>query len=426
MRKNIVTLSLAAAVAIGFTGCFGGGSSLEVPNVKKDVAPRVQEIDVKMVDKVSSKGSDAYMMVLANKRLATPFECQVAYNVAKNEVLESNKVDIKDEVKFSESISSAMNMAGMKCSKDSRTVTHMTMEEMAKEKKDLHDLLASVVVEVQKIFENRDGFMADNKALNVLNADNVKNIEIAMISGFDSLKARYFPVGKIVLAGIDEAKLQSDAAYKSQFVFLVAHELVHAYALHTAEEMTKRAKLDVVVEVAINAAYKKLDANIQKLVNEGAEVLAKGLLTKADYDYDNASMKERSESMAAKALKGKADKLELIGVGLQIPQTTKLVIMERVSAQLGKPIEDVLKDAIALLSSDANNLVVESGAHPHSQEFEADALGLSVVKAMGLDTKAAISIFDDAIVDEVLKGKKATASHPKASVRSTKLQETGL
>lgn len=423
MNKRIILLSIATAAAIGFTGCFGGGASLNVPNVKKDAEARTQEIDAKLIDKVNSKGADDYMMVLANKRLKTPFECKVAYNVIKKEILSSTKLALVDELKFAEKISSALTATALDCTKEDRKVTQFTMAEMAKDKKELHDTLASAIVEVQKIFASRKGFIADNKALANLN---VQNIQIAMISDFDSMTARYFPVGKIVLAGIDEEKLKTDKAYKSQFAFLIAHELVHAYALHTTEEMTEKSKFDVVLEVALNEAYKRLDKNIQSTVNNGANLLAKGLLTKADYDFDNKVTKERSSSMVAMALKGKADKLELIGVGLTIPQTTKLVLMERISSQLGKPMGVAITDAIALFSTDTKDIETELGAHPHSQEFEADALGLKAVKAMGLDVNAAISIFDDIVVKEALENKKATSSHPLASARIIKLNQTGL
>lgn len=422
MKKQIISLSIAAAVAVGFTGCMGGGSSLSVPNAKDGAKAREQTIDPKILKKVASKGNDEYLMVIANKRFKAPFECKVAYNAARNSIIEK---DIKDDVAFAKLISNSLSQAGLDCVKDNRTVSVKKLGEFKDSQKDFYELVSTIASEVNNIFKERDGFIAENESLELLKPKNIDSLDISIIKGYSKLTARYFPVGKIVFSDIDFDKLKSDNVYKTQVAFLIAHEMVHAYALHTSEEMTNKAEMDVVAEVAINQAYKLLNPSIQKIVDKGAEVLAKGLLTKADYDYDNKVVKERSESMAAKALMVKPDKLELIGVGLTIPQTTKLVIMERVSAEFGKSIDEAVKSAIAMLSSNSKDLEIELGAHPHSQEFESDALALKIINGMKLKTSDAISVFDDALVKEGTS-KQSVTSHPKASDRVLKLKAMGI
>lgn len=424
MKKNVLKLSMIALLGIGFSGCMNNETSLSVPAVKNSQKARTQKIDPKIVSKVASKGHDEFLLVLANKRFATPFECKIAYNVAKNTIGDKlTKQNITDDITVAKSISALMGKTGLNCIKAGRTVEMKKLEDLKKSHKEFYNLVTDVIKHVHTLFKDRDSFIEKNKALELLNPKNVDKLNIAFIKGYNHLTARYFPVGNLVFSNIDFDRLKSDKKYKTELAFLLAHEMIHAYAMHTSEQLTKKAELNVAVEVVLNEAYKQLNPKMQKLLDNSAAILAKGLLTKADYDYDNKVMKERANSMVAKVLKGQKDKLELIGVDLTIPQTTKLVLMDRISAQLGKPLDEAIKDTIKkLTSSNVNKLEVEAGAHPKAQEFEADALALKTIESMKLNPKDVEPLFKEAIEKEK-KAKKVLISHPSASERLKRIEE---
>jgi hypothetical protein len=246
MKKQIISLSLVAAVAVGFTGCLGGGNSLKVPNAKQNAKAREQKIDENILPKVASKGHDDFIMTLANKRFATPFTCKVGFTALKKETNSQLAKDNlvltpKGEYEVAVLTSKGLEKLGLEqCIKNDRTVSLDYLKSLQNTSPVMYDLIKSTANHVSKLFEARTSYIEKHKELQVLLQNNLDNILIAQINHFPKMTARYFPVGHIVLAGIDENKLKTDKAYQSKFVFLVAHELVHAYALHTSEELTSK------------------------------------------------------------------------------------------------------------------------------------------------------------------------------------------
>jgi len=429
--KKIVSIGLATAAIVGFTGCMGGGgNTLTMPKIGDK--QRTQEIDPKIIAKEKAHGKEEFLMVIADKRLKTPMECIIGFRTAKNLINEDLKKDNKvlsekGELKVANLISKNMTKFGKKvgiqCVKPNRDVEILKENEFVKKYPEAGKIINDSFNDAKKVFADRLDFIKKN-APEVLD---LSNYTIANIKANDykGITARYFPLNRIVIMGLDKEKLKNDAVYKAEFAFLISHELTHAFAMHTAEQLTQKAKFGVAVEVAINEAYKQLKDKQKEILNKAADLVANALLIQADYDYDTKVQNERKDSMAAKmAIKaGQKDKLEKMGIDLEVPQKTKLVIMELIAMNGGDPVKAIKGILEKLANPNIQNAIIESGAHAKNQEFEADAVAMQILKDLGIDTQKAVTLLKEAEKKE--KG-KALSAHPSAKDRIENLKKDGL
>ena len=338
MKKTIINLSLVTAVAIGFSGCFGGGG-LEVP-----VTKRTQNVDAQVM-----------------------------------------KTDVKDGA-------SKSFTEGLKQDKYKNQTT-VSLKDLKNTNKDLYDLILPLAKEAQKMYTERALSEDITKAGAQWLVGDVETLNITLASTGGSFNGRYSPFNDLLILNVENNNNKELAQ------FLVAHELAHAISLHVSEDKTNQAKMlagaedaaNVGLDVALNKAYLNLlekDKKVALTIDEVAKELFTDFYSDKDLADEKKIVAARKDSFAAKAaIKAKQlDKLELLGIDLKIPLKTKMVLKHLVLSGLDATgALDALKGGVDFASA---NVLAISG-HPKTQEMEADSIALELTKRAGLDTKSA-------------------------------------
>lgn len=346
MKKQIITLSLAAAVAIGFTGCFGGGS-LTTP-----VKERAQNVDATVMLDVKGKASKAF-----------------------TKGLEQSKYTNKQTV----------SLGDLKASNEK-----------------LYNLILPIAQESMKMYKERalpEDILANSASWLTTDINTLNVTTVTTKSG--KFNGRFSPFNDLLLINY------TDSVDENLAKFLVAHEFGHAVALHVSEEKTMQKQIldgaadaaGIATEVVLNEAYLKLQAEDKKItdlidlaVNE--KVYA-NFFDEKDLENEKKIVKARGEGFAAKAAikAGKKEALTKMGIDLTIPLKTKMVLKYLVNQGLDATgAIDALKGGVDFASANA----IAITGHGKDQEMEADSIALELNTRLGIDTKAAAcKIFAD-------------------------------
>ena len=212
MKKQIISLSLAAAVAVSFSGCFGGGS-LTTP-VKK----RNQDIDASVMLDVKGEASKSFDNGLTNEKYT---------NVEK-----------------------------------------VTLGELKDKNEKLYNLILPIAKEAQKMYKERalPDDITKNGAQWLIGDINTLNITMASTSkGFNG---RFSPFNDLLILNFEKNDNENLAK------FLIAHEFAHAIALHVSEEKTMQKKLldgasdaaGIALDIVLDKAYSDMKAKNAKTV----------------------------------------------------------------------------------------------------------------------------------------------------------------
>ena len=342
MKKMFINLSVATVVASGLSGCFGGG------NLTEPVTKRAQDINPKVM----------------------------------NEVRKNAPLDLEKRLK-------------RKDKNGNPIYTNMhtyTLGELKTKNRKLYNLIYPIAKEAQKFYTQRN-----------LPADITKNGPQWLIGDVDNLKiiitktnsgrfgGRYSPYNDLLIFNYNDKvnKLLAD--------FLIAHEFSHALALHATEDQTKYDEAqkgagnaaNVALDVALNEAYLKLDPKTKNLINTAAEKVFPMILTQKDIDAEKKILEKRENSFTVKMAKkaGQQDKLNKLGVNLQIPLKTKMVLKYLINYGLNTTgAINALKGGMNFAT--ANVITIEG--HPKTQELEADKIALFMLKDMGINPLPAV------------------------------------
>lgn len=244
------------------------------------------------------------------------------------------------------------------------------------------------------------------------------------------LSARYFPEGIIALLGVQDRKIAADPDYRAQVGFLIAHELGHAIAMHSLEDQTganqaagKMASFsNTQADVRIDKAYRQLDPLTAETVDKTSAELSTSLLTEEDIQRDREILQERKNSATAQwaGKLGLEDKLRMLGIGLTVPQQTRLVVKELIAQGLD-PTEvfDLLRRGSADMA-----LTVNLVAHSKEQEFEADEIGGYLLRQAGISLTPVLGFMGDRAAREAEQQKRAPiiGGYPSFAERTVRLK----
>ncbi|MEA2016825.1 MAG: hypothetical protein U9N59_00125 [Campylobacterota bacterium] len=335
MKKQIMTFSISAAIALGFTGCFGGG------NLTTPVKQRTQDVNPK-----------AMMDVKENAHKA-----------------------------FEESIS--------KPKYTSKITT--TLGELKSSNQKLYNLIYPIAQEAKRMYKERalpkditdngaQWLIADLNSLNVTTANTGKKFN-----------GRFSPFNDLLILNYNDSIDENFAK------FLIAHEFAHAIALHVSEEKTEQLAMlegaediaNVGLDIAINEAYlliQSKDKRITDLIDLTVdEVAYNNLFTKKDLANEKKVLEQRKDGFAAQAAitAGQKDQLNLLGIDLKVPLKTKMVLKHLINSGLEvTQALDVLKGGVDFASA---NVIAITG-HSKDQEMEADSIALELNKRLNVDT----------------------------------------
>jgi len=339
MKKQIIKLSLIASLAIGFTGCFSNSGNLQAP-----VTKRAQDVTPKAMQDVKANAHKSF-----EKKLEQP--------------------------------------------KYTHKVT-MTLGQLKSKNRDLYNIIYPLAVEAKKMYAQRN-LPADIKKNGPqwLTGDvNTLNITLAQTSS-KKFNGRYSPFNDLLILNYN------NSIDKNKIRFLIGHEFGHAIALHVSEDKTQQLKMlqgasdaaDLALDVSLNKLYiklKKQQPQVAQMLDLSAKK-AKGVLyTDKDIQMEKKIFEERKNSFAAKmAIKsGQKDKLEALGVNLEIPVETLLALKALIKDGLDTTgAINALKGGVNFAS--ANVLAITQ--HPKKQELEADLISIELNKRAGYNVKSA-------------------------------------
>jgi len=336
--KKLVSLSIAGILAIGLSGCFGG------KEITTPVTKRQQEISVEALKDVNKNGP-----IYANKSLSQPkyFDKQV-----------------------------------------------YTLGELKTKNKKLYDLIYPLAQEAQKMFKERNlPKDIQENAPKWLTKD-VNQLKIILVKTKSKrFGGRFTPPDILIIINY------SDNIDKNLARFLIGHEFGHAIAMHKAEEKTARLAMlhgasnaaEVALDVSLNEAYKKLkDKNPKaaQILDEMAKRAKGTLYTQKDIEEEKKIIAQRKNSFAVQmAMKAnQKDKLEKLGVNLEIPIETRVALKKLIKEGMSVTgAIETLKNGIDFTSVN----VIALTQHPKKQELEADKISLELNQRLHYNVKEA-------------------------------------
>jgi hypothetical protein len=333
MKKQVINLSSVAVMALALSGCMGGG--LTVP-----VKERSQDVSAASMAKVAKNAPAG----------------------------------------LKESLSS---------SKYSNTKT-LSLDKLQDSNKKLYDLILPIAQEAQKMYKQRE--LPEDIVSNGskwLNGD-INSLEVTLTeTSSGKLNGRYTPFNNLLVINY------SDSADQKAIQFILAHEFAHALALHISEDRTAQDKAldgsedaaNLGLDIAINEAYKKLNKDIASAINLTVEkIVFKNLFTQEDLEDEKKIVKAREGGMMAQAAIAtkQQDKLDKLGINLDVPLKTKMTMKYLISSGLDATgAIDALKGGLDFASA---NVMTISG-HPKEQELEADSIALALSNNLNLGLK---------------------------------------
>lgn len=412
MIKRILLLAAVSCVistsvfAFGL-GSLGLGSGKKAGDEQKvPVSERIQTVDYKYVSDIVAASDQAdYLHTKSFRRFIVPAECVQA--------LKANKALPAD------------------CVKDEREAREVKLGNLKTEDQPLYDLISTIMLNSAEEFKIRSvPEETNNKFFKFLTENGFDNLGILLLNTAPDDKqtsARYFPEGKVALLGIQSARL-AEPAYRAEVGFLVAHEMGHALGLHVLEDKTAASDTSgnisdatqIGLDVAVDSFYSKLDPSLAKLIDESALMLSGIFLQPDDLTNDDLVMKGRNESSAvALATKfGQSDKVRLLGAGLTVPSTTRVVVKKMMASGMETAqVLDVLKNG-----TDAAAYMLNSASHSKDQEFEADQIGFHLARKAKLDQKDILTFLEGKAANEPNSG-SLIGGHPAMQDRIKNLKK---
>lgn len=340
MKKQIITLSIVAAISIGFTGCMGGGGELTVP-----VTKRAQDVDTKVMADIKANST----------------------------------IELQEKLKQA---------------KYSNTETS-TLGELKDTNEELYSIIFPIAQEAKKMYAERALSEDITREGASWLAGDINTLKVTTTTTGNAFSGRFYPFSDLVIFNAEKSSEDINLAK-----FIVAHEFAHAISLHVSEDKTAQLKMldgaedssNIALDIAINEAYMKLqdqDKEITDLIDQKvSENVFANFFNEQDLKNEEMVVKARSEGFAAKAAiaANQEDKLNKLGINLAVPLKTKMVLKHLINSGLdASGAIDALKGGVDFASANANALT----GHPKTQEMEADTIALELNKRLGNDTKAA-------------------------------------
>lgn len=342
MNKTFTKLStiglLSVATSILLSGCGGASTGVKAP-----VTEREQLINVKVMDSISSE-----------------------YGEGKKKSFDESSE--KGSVKL---------------------VKSSSLKDMGPE---LTELITPLIEEASKMFKARGLSEEVMAKAPVFLQGEPGTLKITLYTysnskGKKTFNASYTPFNDIYIQNFDISTVEN----KDKARFIIAHELGHAVAMHiTEDESNVQDILDggseivnIGLDIATNEAYTSISPEQQKILDIAAIKISQWLgVTDEEMKTDSKILAEREDSFAVKALKssGNTEQLNKLGVSLQIPAKTRLVMKALLKSGLdASSITDMMSDT-AKVALQSVVLVM----HSQEQELEADKISQQILTSLNL------------------------------------------